>query len=70
MLNIAHILLCYFGGIIYLEHESGLCTIEHYHNWGSATVSDLFQDYKNLSESLLGGFHGETSELFPRLVFL
>ena len=24
VLNIAHILLCYFGGIIYLEYESSL----------------------------------------------
>ena len=68
ILFIAHILVCYFGGIIFLEYESDLWAIEHYLIWDSVTVSELFQDYKNRSDSLLGGFYGENSDLFPRWV--
>ena len=69
-LFLAHILLCYFGRIIFLEYDTGLWSIEHCHIWGSVTVAGLFQDYKNRSDSLLWGFHGETSKLFPHWVFL
>ena len=42
VLYIAPFLLCYFGRIIFLEYESGLWSIGHFHIWGSATVSGLF----------------------------
>ena len=44
--------------------------IEHYHIRSSSTVSVHLQDYKTAGTPCFGGFHGETSDLFPRLVFL
>ena len=58
VLYLAPFLLCYFGRIIFLEYDSGLWAIAHYHIWGSATVSELFQDYKNARTPCFGGFHG------------
>ena len=55
VLNLAHFLLCYFGGIIFLEYESGLWAIAQYRIWDSVTVSELFQNYENRRESLLWG---------------
>ena len=56
--------------ILFLEYESGLWDIENHHIWGSVTVSGMFQDYKTRSDSLLGGFRCETSDMFLRWVFL
>ena len=70
VLYIASFLLCYFGRIIFLEYESGLWSIGHYHIRGSATVSELFWEYKRAPIASFGDSYGLTSELFPRWVFL
>ena len=54
VLYIVHILLCYFGIIIFLEYDLDLWSIEHCHIWGSVTVAGLFQDYKNRSGPCFG----------------
>ena len=70
VLYLAPILLCYFGRIIFLEYDSGLWSIGHYHIRGSATGSGLFWEYKRAPTASFGGFHGKTSELFPGWGFL
>ena len=70
VLNIAHILLCYIGRIIFLEYDSGLWSIGHYHIWGSVTVSVLFQNYKTAGTPCIGGSYVEISDVLPRWVFL
>ena len=58
VLNIAHFCSAILGDIIFLEYESGLWSIGHYHIWGSVTVSVLFQNYKTAGTPCFGGFHG------------
>ena len=44
--------------------------IEHYHIWGSATDSGLFQGCKIAATPCLGGSNSETSDVFTLWVFL